>query len=334
MPIPQLTFYSEIGKEELSSVFNDRTIDYLKKMDAGVSLAILDLSEERASVVAQLNEKGVPATAWLLLPKENGYWFNAGNYQNAAQFYSEFVLWSVKNKLNWHRVGLDFEPDIRDWDQLLSDRKELLKKAVRRLLNRNGLRNARISYSKLIDQMHADGFEVEIYYFPIISDERKAHSQLLQKISGVVDVGPDREVWMVYTSFLRPNGAGFLASYSPETQIVALGSTGGGIENERFKIQPLDWQELARDLRLAWYWCDELYIFSLEGCIQQEFLERLLEFQWDKPILLPTDQSNRVNSWRGMFRTGLWILSHPVYILLGVLGFYGLLKFLKRLIKS
>jgi hypothetical protein len=168
----------------------------------------------------------------------------------------------------------------------------------------------------------------------VIFDERKSRSQLLQRISGIVDVNVDREVWMVYTSFLRPHGAGFLASYSPEAQMLALGSTGGGIDNEKINSRPMDWPELARDLRLAWYWCDELFIFSLEGCIQQEFLERLLEFRWDEPILLPVDQTARVNSWRSTFRTGLWILSHPVYIILAMLGFYTSIKILKRILKS
>ena len=334
MPSPKLTFFSETGKEELLQVFTDNTIDFLKKMDAGVSLAILDLSEERASLVKRLKGKGIPVTAWLLLPEENGYWFNIGNYHSAEKFYTDFVKWSNQNQLIWHRIGLDFEPDIRDWDQFFIDRGEWVKKSARRLVNRNELKNAKIAYSNLIKQMNSDGYEIETYHFPLINDERKSRSQLLQKISGVVDIRADREVWMVYSSFLRPNGAGFLASYSPEAHIVALGSTGGGFDNERINIQPLDWIELARDLRLTWYWCDEIYIFSLEGCINQGFLERLLEFKWDEPIILPSDQANRVNSWRSTFRTGLWIFSHPVYILLVFLGFFTSIKILKWILKK
>ena len=49
-------------------------------------------------------------------------------------------------------------------------------------------------------------------------------------MAGLVDIEVDREVWMLYTSFVRPNGAGVLASYAPEAQSVGLGSTGGGVE--------------------------------------------------------------------------------------------------------
>jgi hypothetical protein len=334
MPGPQLTFYSEIGKEDISRVFSDKTLELLKKMDAGVSLAILDQSEERASLITRLNNEEIPVTAWLLLPKEKGYWFNIGNYEYAAQLYSEFFLWSSDKKLTWQRIGLDFEPDIEEWDLLFFNRWGWMEKTVSRLLNRSELKKATIAYSKLIDQIQSDGYEVETYHFPLISDERKSKSKLLQKISGIVDVFADREVWMMYSNVLRPNGAGFLVSYAPEAEIIALGSTGGGIDNVLYDVQPLNWQELERDLRLAWLWCDELYIFSLEGCIQQDFLEKLLNFTWDKPILLPTEQANRVNGWRSTFRTGLWILSHPVYIILGLLAFYTFFKIFKRTLKS
>ena len=41
------------------------------------------------------------------------------------------------------------------------------------------------------------------------------------------------------------------------------------------QFSPLSWEELARDLLLAWQWADELFIHSLEGCVWQGYLGRL-----------------------------------------------------------
>ena len=41
-------------------------------------------------------------------------------------------------------------------------------------------------------------------------------------------MGTDREVWMRYTSFVGPLGPGVLWSYGPESEAIAVGTTGGG----------------------------------------------------------------------------------------------------------
>jgi hypothetical protein len=55
---------------------------------------------------------------------------------------------------------------------------------------------------------------------------------------------------------------------------------------------------LARDLRLARHYCDQILIHSLEGCVWQGFLPRLRSLEWadearppqrDQPLLLPVD---------------------------------------------
>jgi len=77
MPKPELTFFCELHTEQLTRLFEDRfVIDDLNNLGAVLSLGILDLSEERAEVVKRLNKAGLPMVAWLLLPEEDGYWFN------------------------------------------------------------------------------------------------------------------------------------------------------------------------------------------------------------------------------------------------------------------
>ena len=78
MTHPELTFFTELSPGDLTELFKGRfVIDDLQALDAALSLAIIDFSEERAAVVKRLNEAGVPVIAWLLLPEEEGYWFNA-----------------------------------------------------------------------------------------------------------------------------------------------------------------------------------------------------------------------------------------------------------------
>jgi hypothetical protein len=122
-----------------------------------------------------------------------------------------------------------------------------------------------------------------------------------------VDLRTDREVWMLYTSFSRPLGVGYLWSYAPDAQAIGVGSTGGGVYTGIGDSRPLSWDEFSRDLRLAWYWTDHLYIFSLEGCVQQGFLSRLKDFGWDTPIFFPEDQAEVVARWRGALQSTLWL---------------------------
>jgi hypothetical protein len=88
------------------------------------------------------------------------------------------------------------------------------------------VRRAREAYGALVNQIHADGWQVENYQFPLIADERRVGSTLLQRLMGLVDVRTDREVWMQYTSFVGSLGPGILWSYGPESDAIAVGTTG------------------------------------------------------------------------------------------------------------
>jgi hypothetical protein len=80
-----------------------------------VSLALLDLSAERAAVVRRLNEVGIPVVAWLLLPKDQGYFLTMDNLPQMAARYTDFQAWTAQYNLCW--AGLDLELDIREFQQ-------------------------------------------------------------------------------------------------------------------------------------------------------------------------------------------------------------------------
>ena len=67
----------------------------------------------------------------------------------------------------------------------------------------------------------------------------------------------------------------------PESDAIAVGTTGGGPDiPSQPQFTPLRWEELARDLRLARRWTDQLYIHSLEGCVWNGYLTRLRSLDW------------------------------------------------------
>jgi hypothetical protein len=284
-------------------------------------------------VVRRLAEAGVPTVAWLLLPSEEGYWFNLDNAAQATARYTAFLAWTREHGLRWAGVGLDIEPDLRDLTRLLSGQAHrLLPSLPGRLLNGQRVRRAREDYLALVERIRADGHRVDSYQLPFIVDERAAGSTLLQRLTGVVELPVEREVLMLYTSAVRARGAALLWSYAPEARVIALGSTGGGVElPEGAELPLLSWEDLSRDLRLARRWTNELYVFSLEGCVRQGFLSRLRELDWEAPVEVPEAEARRLDSLRRSARRVLEASTHPARLPGGVVGLGALLLLLGRM---
>ena len=322
MSLPNLTFFCELQAEDLQALFaNPAPLEDLRALQARLSLGILDFSTERAEVVRRLNEAGIPVTAWLLLPEEEGYWFNLDNAAQARARYEAFRGWTSGQGLKWAGVGLDIEPDLREQRQFANSAWPLLGQTFKRIFANRRFSRAQAAYKDLAKMIRSDGFVLETYQLPMIQDERKVHSSLLRRTLGLVDIPADREVWTLYSSLFRPYGIGYLWSYAPEAQAIGIGSTGGGMSSGIGDPRPLTWEEFARDLRLAWYWTDHLYIFSLEGCQRQGFLERLKAFGWDFPIFFPDEQAEVVNRWRSGLQAVLWLSRHlKTMIISGVLS--------------
>lgn len=62
----------------------------------------------------------------------------------------------------------------------------------------------------------------------------------------------------------------------------------------------LTWEQFERDLLLAARMKSELYIFSLEGFVEQGFLPRLMGFHWDQPVYIPRGKARAVNLARAL----------------------------------
>jgi hypothetical protein len=330
---PRITFYCELEADELANLFDQPgLIDDLQTMQVSVSLGILDLSPLRAGVIRKLNNAGIPVVAWLLLSKQEGYWCNLGNAPQAVDRYADIKVWSEQHGLRWDGIGLDIEPDIREMEEFAQARLRVGWRLLGRAFRQRNLAAEKARYHALVEQIRSDGYRVDVYQLPIMVDERSMHSSLLQRTLCLVDLPADREVLMLYSSFLRPRGPGFLWSYGPQSQSIGVGSTGGGVDIGVLDTRPLEWNELARDLRLAWVFGDDIHIFSLEGCVRAGFLKRLKDFEWDLPIIEPVEQADIVDGWRTALRSFLWLSAHPMTIILSVMGALMLAKQIRRLL--
>ncbi|MCJ7550172.1 MAG: hypothetical protein MUQ30_10885, partial [Anaerolineae bacterium] len=65
-------------------------------------------------------------------------------------------------------------------------------------------------------------------------------------------------------------------------------------------------------------WGDEIFVFSLEGCVERGYLRRLGGLDWDVPINLPLLQSQRVDMVRRFVRGLLWASARPSIVLSGL----------------
>lgn len=339
MTRPRLTYFCELESDALQDIFSVPVIAELASSAARISLGILDLSAQRAEVVRRLNEAGVPVVAWLLLPKDQGYWLNSENASLAAARYQAFKNWTQQSGLEWAGVGLGIGPNFSLVQQLPENRISLFGTLFRKSFNRRQLHNARDIYTALIWQMQADGCPVETYVLPFILDERKIHSAILQRATGLIDLSADREVLILFSSFSRPNSPGMLWSYAPDAapdaaanyaKAIGLGSTGGGIELEGLNPPPLDWEELCRDLRLAYVYSSDIYVYSLEGCVRQGFLGRLKSFEWDRPIIEPAAKAVQVDNWRHTLQTILLVYRYILPAAAGVVGLIFFINWLRR----
>lgn len=336
MKQPRLTFFCELDPDGLAQLFADPDlIAHLQSLDASVSLGLVDLSPERAAIVRRLNGAGVQVVAWLLLPRAQGYWFNLDNVASALLCYAAFRDWTAQHGLEWAGVGLDIEPHCDEMALLMSNPRQLMPRLLGRLFESDSrVLHGEAGLDALTCKIRADGYRVDSYQLPFIVDERRAGSTLLRRLSGLADVAADREVLMLYSSFFRPVGPALLASYGRGAASVGVGSTGGGVDFGGVdRIEPLSWQELSADLRLAAKLTGDVHVFSLEGCARLGYLPLIASLDWDAPAETPAALP-AVEWTRRRLRALLWMSKRPLWVLAGMTGALWLLLRLRRAIRG
>jgi hypothetical protein len=311
-PHPHLTFFVELDAGALDALLSrPEVLPFLEAQGCAVSMGLLDLSPERAEWVRRLEARGIPVTAWLLLAVADGYWLNADNADAAVARWRATRAWAEREGLRLARVGLDVEFPRSESKAVLADRRAALTAMFRRRRTRERVERAERDYAALVDEIRATGRRVESYHFPHLLDERAAGSTLLRRSLGLVDVPVDDDVFMLYATYLGRAGA---RAYFPDAPCIALGVTGGGVNaaEPEARRRHLDWEELEPELRAAAEHTREVYVFSLEGCVEKGWLDRLAAVRWEEPApTLPVGERWRARLGRafarGLFRAEpLW----------------------------
>jgi len=338
---PHISFFCELPEKEFTQLFSDSSlINELSEMRISLRIGLHDFGTERTAIIKRLNQAGIPVYAWLLLPEEDGYWFNMHNGVKARKRYEDFKKWTTENQLKWEGIGLDLEPDMNDAKLLMTHPWKFGWKAYKRLYDKKSLKAATEIYQKLISSMKADGYLVESYIIPFLFEERAKKTTSLQKLLGIVDIETDKEIPMSYTSGM--GNPAIIPLYHRDKMPIALGSTGGGVKIEGFELASLTWDKLERDLIIASKLTDEIVIFCLETSVQKGFLENIKKIDFNQKahdISIETEKQRKTNNF---IRFILVILNRPFWLTIGILliisgiffGIFKLVVLIIRLIRS
>jgi hypothetical protein len=330
---PKISFFIELKGTELQKLFADSAlIPELIKMNSTLRIGLIDFSPECTGTITKLNKAGIPVIAWLLLPEEEGYWFNMNNGEKAAKRYEDFKLWTALNNLKWKGIGIDLELDFNDAKMIVRHPLKLAWKAYKRLYDNHSLEAGSAIYKMLTYKIQSDGYYLESYVIPMIYDERIAGTTSFQKLLGLIDIQTPNEIPMLYTSAM--GNASIIPSYHQEGQPIALGITGGGVVIEGVQPKFYKLEELQRDLLISNQYTNEVIIFCLEASRSNGWLQEIqsVDYTQTQPDL--TSQLTQQVKTRKTIRHLLVILDHPLLMTLGIVLFIaGLFYALVKLIK-
>ncbi len=273
-----LRFFNEVAEPALARVFTPTTLRALRALGAGVTMGLLDRSPARARLIRELTDQGVPVGAWLLLPRADGYFATHDNFALIEALVTQTLDWARAEGLTFEALGFDFEPALSALEALMRTPLPTFARWSWRARDATRWQAAHTEYGRFIARIREAGARVETYQFPLVLADRAAKGSLWQRIAGGLDVASDREVTMLYSSLLGVSGPGLIERLAPRCQAIGVGSTGGGVDD----FPKLTWAELERDLLLASARCSDLSLFSLEGCVEHDLLDRLRDFDWGR----------------------------------------------------
>lgn len=279
---PQLIFTTELdGAALLTLLYADGVLDLLAANGFSVALCLPELDNTRAQAARLLRARGIELVAWLTSPPEEGLAFNAQNYPTAEGRYIAFREWAARHGLTFEAVGLEIAPPA----ELLQRRQLRPRSLVSRVAQSRDTAlhlAASAAYTELIATMHHDGYEVHTYQLPLVADDRRARTTMLQRALDIVDLPSDLDVLLCSSSVPIERlggdlGGALIASYGPAADAIGVGDVGGPDEDD---FPHLPWPALRRDLLLAAQWTDTIYVDSLEDCAGRGLLGPISSLEW------------------------------------------------------
>lgn len=327
LPGPQIYYFAEPGGEPLLALLRrPGVLGALAAAGHGVAVSLDRLDAPRAAAVRLLNDAGVPAVAWLALPPEEGRTLNLQNYPRAVAGYAAFRSWALDHDLRFEAVGLDIEPPLGDmahggWHALRATAGRLW------LARDNALYpSARAALVELVNTVRQDGYEVHTYQLPLIADDRRAGTTIVQRALDIAELPADVEV-LVCSSGVPIDwldfdlGGALVDAYGPAADALAV-----GIDEDEPPAKA--WPALRRDLLLAARHTDTLYVSTLDLCARHGLIERVAALDWDAPArpaplrrvavaglrtgLLAALIAGR--SWRGALAWSGWLVALIVWL--------------------
>jgi hypothetical protein len=299
-----LIFSTDLAGEDLLATLRaPGVLDLLMAHGYGVALALTRLDDAAVEAARLLAQHNIAAVACLRLPPEEGFAFNLQNYPRALSSYHAFHGWARKYGLRFEAVGLSIEPPLEDVAEAQPGRARAL--ARRFWLARENVLYppAHAAYSELVVAMHLDGYEVHTFQMPVIADDRRAGTTLIQRALDIVDLPADLDVLMCSSivpieQLGNDLGGALIASYGAHADAIGVGSiddsSPSGLDamvwedadlpGRQAEQRPtLPWPALRRDLLLAARYTDTVYIHSLEDGVARDLLPKIAALDWDAP---------------------------------------------------
>jgi hypothetical protein len=293
---PRLIFLTDLaGPALLATLHAPGVLDLLAAHEYGIALTLARLDDAAVLATRLLNSHGVGVVACLSLPPEDGFAFNLQNYPRALACYQAFQNWALRHELRFEAVGLNIEPPLADVAEVQGRGPRAL--ARRFWLARENVLypSAHAAYSELIVAIHLDGYEVHTFQMPVIADDRRAGTTLIQRALDIVDLSADLDVLMCSSSVpidLLGNdlGGALVASYGSSADAIGVGSIDEpGLNNDEDAAlepdgrAPLPWPALRRDLLLAAQHTDTIYAYALEDIVARGLLPKIVGLDWEAP---------------------------------------------------
>lgn len=282
-----MIFSTELPGARLLAILRVGALAILAEQGYSVALTLAQLDDSYAAVARLLNQHDIPVIACLSLPPEDGFAFNLQNYPQALSCYQAFRAWAQQHELRFEAVGLSIEPPLSDVTQ---ERQRGPRALGRRfwLARENVLYpSALAAYSELIVTIHHDGYEVHTFQMPVIADDRRAGTTVIQRALDIVDLPSDLDVLMCASGVpidLLGNdlGGALVASYGANADAIGVGSIEASDPDADGRA-PLPWVALRRDLLLAARYTDTIYVFALEDCVERGLLAKIAALDWEAP---------------------------------------------------
>lgn len=288
---PHLIFFTELEGSQLQHLLLENgVLAELVAQQYGLALATVALNDTQAEVVRLLNRYGIPTVAWLRLSPAEGFWFNLQNYPQAIERYRSFHAWARTHELHFDAVGLDIKPPF----SAVTHRQQWGPRTILHhlwLARENVLYPAaQAAYNDLMVEIHHDGYEVHTYQLPLLADDRRAGTTMIQRAFDILDLPADVEVLMCLSSTALERvghdlSGALIASYGPSADSIGVGYAGtisGPTDPDTMKLPSLSWISLQRDLLLAAHYTDVIYVFSLEACVAHDILSHIATLNWEQ----------------------------------------------------